>query len=115
MHKLIVPIAAVAALAFLGIDAAPAQAQVVFGGGYIAPGYSSGFTPAGYGYGYYLGNGGATFNASPIYGGIYGGGRIGYPNYGYGGSYYGNSYYGGYGSRGYYGGYRGNRWGRRYR
>jgi hypothetical protein len=95
MRKFLLPVAAVAALAFVAADARPAQAQVVIGGGYGYPGYYGG-----YGYpGYY----GGTSVAVGV--GGFGLGINSYPLLG--GGYYGGyrPYYGGY--RGYYGGYRG--------
>jgi len=123
VRKLIIPVAAAAALAIVAIDAAPAKAQVVFSGGYSSTGYYGGYSP-------YTSSGGITlggyptysayqgYGLSPSYGGVYGR----YPSYGGG---FGQSsgvryspYYGGGRSAYYGGGFSGNRsgaWGGRRR
>jgi hypothetical protein len=114
MRKLILPVAAAAALAFVALDATPAKAQIIITSGYSSPGYYSGyaprysgvtisngtiFTPA---FGSYPSSGAypmyysgystfGTYRGSPNYSGYQ-------PFYGSGYStnrYYGGSYYGG--------------------
>ncbi len=100
MRQFVIPIAAVAALAFVAADATPAKAQVIVTSGYSPYSYG-GYSPY-YGSGLVLGNGGLGFNASPLYGG-FAGGYGGYYGYGYPSNYstFNRPYYGGtvYGSR----------------
>jgi hypothetical protein len=112
-----IPAAAAAALAFVAVDAAPAQAQIVIRSGYPATGYYGGYAP-GYG-GVTVGNGmifNPAFGSYPSYGAypMYSGGYGTFGTYRefstYGGyqPYYRNGYqpyYGnGYGATRYYGG-----------
>src|SRR5687767_13266256 len=99
MRKLMLP-AAAAALAFVALDATPAQAQLIITSGYYSQGYSSGYSP--YAYGgtrVVIGGGGISIGAYPAY--------SGYPGYGYRPSYGGGyrSYHGGMYSPYYGGGY----------
>jgi len=130
MRKFIFPAAAVAALAFLAINPAKADAQVIVGSssGSSYYGSSYGYSPYGYGGGYgvgignggllrlgvnyLLGGGGSGY--SPGYYSGYGGYSSGYRGYSYptynrgysNYGYRGYSYRGGYGGRGGHHGHR---------
>jgi hypothetical protein len=129
MRKLMLPAAVAAALAFVALDATPAQAQIIIRSGYSSPVYYGGYAPVyrevtvsngmifnpAFGsypsYGVYpmYSSGYSTFGAYPMYSGGYStfGTYRGYSNYSgyqpfYGSGYSTNRYYGG----SYYGGRR---------